>query len=262
MEEQQPNTIETSLNDRIRYITLNRPDKRNALNSEMIGELKEVFRKAEKEAESRVIVLNANGKVFSAGADLEGLQKLQTYSYSDNLQDSNHLKELFHIIYYLDKPVIAQVEGHAIAGGCGLATVCDFIYAAPEAKFGYTEVKIGFVPAIVMVFLLRKIGEGKARELLLTGKLEKAQAMEAAGLVNGVYEPDTIQETVKELADHIAYNTSGEAVALTREMIANIQSMPVEDAISYAAESNAKARGFDDCQRGIAAFLNKEELKW
>ena len=256
------NTIETTQEDRIRYITLNRPDKRNALNSEMVGELKEAFRQAEKEDTSRVVVIRANGKAFSAGADLEALQKLQTYSYSDNLQDSNHLKELFQLIYFHDKPVIAQVEGHAIAGGCGLATVCDFIYAVPEAKFGYTEVKIGFVPAIVMVFLLRKIGEAKARELLLTGKLEKAPAMEAAGLVNGVYEGDQIKEAVKELAQHIATATSPEAIALTREMIAEIQSMPVKDAINYAAENNARARGFEDCQKGIQAFLNKENLSW
>ena len=256
------NTIETTQEDRIRYITLNRPDKRNALNSEMVGELKEAFRQAEKEDTSRVVVIRANGKAFSAGADLEALQKLQTYSYSDNLQDSNHLKELFQLIYFHDKPVIAQVEGHAIAGGCGLATVCDFIYAVPEAKFGYTEVKIGFVPAIVMVFLLRKVGEAKARELLLTGKLEKAPAMEAAGLVNGVYEGDQIQEAVKELAQHIATATSPEAIALTREMIAEIQSMPVKDAINYAAENNARARGFEDCQKGIQAFLNKENLSW
>lgn len=262
MDESQFNTIQTTLEDKVRYITLNRPDKRNALNSEMVGELKEVFRKAEKEDESRVLVIRASGEVFSAGADLEALQKLQTYSYSDNLQDSNHLKDLFQLIYYHDKPVIAQVEGHAIAGGCGLATVCDFIYAVPNAKFGYTEVKIGFVPAIVMVFLIRKIGESKARDLLLTGQLAKAPAMESAGLVNAVYEPNEIQEAVKALADHIAHYTSPEAVSFTREMIANIQSMPVKDAINYAAECNAKARGFEDCQRGISAFLNKEELKW
>lgn len=262
MEEEAFNTIATRLSDRVRYIALNRPDKRNALNSEMVGELKTAFRKAEKEPDSRVIVLEGKGEVFSAGADLEGLQKLQTYSYSDNLQDSNHLKELFQIIYYHNKPVIAQVEGHAIAGGCGLASVCDFIYAVPEAKFGFTEVKIGFVPAIVMVFLLRKVSETKARELLLTGKLEKAPAMEAAGLINATYQAEDIQDQVYELAAHIAYYTSAEAVSLTREMIANIQSMPVKDAINYAAENNAKARGFDDCQRGIAAFLNKEELKW
>ncbi len=263
MGEQGFNTIETQTKDRILTIVLNRPDKRNALNSEMISELKEVLKKADKdEAEEKVIILKGKGKAFSAGADLEALQKLQTYSYSDNLQDSNHLKELFQVIYYHSKPIIAQVNGHAIAGGCGLATVCDFIFAVPEAKFGYTEVKIGFVPAIVMVFLLRKIGEVKARELLLTGELQDAQKMKTIGLINEVYEPNAIEEAVNNFAQQLAENTSAQAVALTREMIAEIQSMHVKDAINYAAENNAKARSFEDCQKGIQAFLNKEELKW
>lgn len=256
-------TIQTESKGRILYITLNRPEKRNALNSDMVGELKDVLKQANKDqAEEKVIVLRGNEKAFSAGADLESLQKLQTYSYSDNLQDSNHLKELFQQIYYHDKPIIAQVEGHAIAGGCGLATVCDFIFSVPEAKFGYTEVKIGFVPAIVMVFLLRKIGETKARELLLTGDLKKAAEMEKMGLINEVVGPDQIQERVQEFATYLIENTSGEAVALTREMIAEIQSMDIKDAINYAAENNAKARSSEDCQKGIEAFLNKEELKW
>ncbi len=263
MEEKGFTTIQTQIEHRILYITLNRPEKRNALNSDMIGELKNVLKEADKSNnEAKVIVLRGNGKAFSAGADLESLQKLQTFSYSDNLQDSNHLKELFQLIYYHSKPVIAQVEGHAIAGGCGLATVCDFIFSVPEAKFGYTEVKIGFVPAIVMVFLLRKVGETKARELLLTGTLKKGTEMKEIGLVNQVSEPESIAEEVKNFATQIAEDTSSEAVALTREMIAEIQSMHVKDAINYAAENNARARSFEDCQKGIEAFLNKEALKW
>lgn len=263
MEEQGFTTIQTQTENRIFYISLNRPEKRNALNSDMISELKEVLKEVDKsDNEAKVIILRGNGKAFSAGADLESLQKLQNYSYSDNLQDSNHLKELFQLIYYHSKPIIAQVEGHAIAGGCGLATVCDFIFSVPEAKFGYTEVKIGFIPAIVMVFLLRKIGETKARELLLTGTLKKAAEMSDVGLINQICEPEAIAEEVKSFATQIADNTSAQAVALTKEMIAEIQSMHVKDAINYAAENNAKARSFEDCQKGIEAFLNKEELKW
>ncbi len=151
--------IETSVKDRIGYIVLNRPDKRNALSPEMVSELKLAFKKAEDNAAVKVIVLKANGESFCAGADLAYLQDLQKFSYEENLADSRHLKELFLQIYTLRKVVIAQVQGSAMAGGCGLATVCDFVYAVPESKFGYTEVKIGFIPAIVMVFLLRKIGE-------------------------------------------------------------------------------------------------------
>ena len=150
--------IDYTVQNRKAYITLNRPGKRNALSHELVAELKEAFHLAEKEDQAKVVILKANGEAFCSGADLAHLQQLQNFSHEENLADSNHLKELFLQIYSLKKVVIAQVQGHALAGGCGLATVCDFIFAVPEAKFGYTEVKIGFIPAIVMVFLLRKIG--------------------------------------------------------------------------------------------------------
>jgi methylglutaconyl-CoA hydratase len=143
--------IDFTINNRVGYITLNRPDKRNALSFELIRELKEAFYNAERDDAVKVIVLRAHGEVFCAGADLAYLQQLQEFSYEQNLADSNHLKDLFFQIYTLQKVVIAQVQGHALAGGCGLATVCDFTFSVPEAKFGYTEVKIGFIPAIVMV---------------------------------------------------------------------------------------------------------------
>src|SRR5258706_15353998 len=130
-----------------------------------------VFTEAESVAAVKVIVLGATGEAFCAGADLAYLQKLQHFSFEENLNDSRHLRDLFLKIYTLKKVVIAQVQGHALAGGCGLATVCDIVFAVPEARFGYTEVRIGFVPAIVMVFLLRKLGEQKAKQLLLGGEL-------------------------------------------------------------------------------------------
>ena len=164
----------TNKKGNILEIILNRPDKRNALNSEFVGELRQAFGEANADDSIRVIILKGSGKAFSAGADLGYLQQLQNNTYDENLQDSSHLMELFKLMYSHKKLIIAQVEGHALAGGCGLATVCDFIYTVPEALFGYTEVKIGFIPAIVMFFLLRKIGEAKARELLLTGTLIEA----------------------------------------------------------------------------------------
>ena len=152
--------VEYSVKDRIGFITINRPEKRNALNADLITELKNVFDRAEDDDKVKVIVLRANGEAFCAGADLEGLQKLQNYSKEENMSDSRHLKELFYKMYTLNKVVIAQVHGHALAGGCGLTTVCDFVYAVPEAKFGYTEVKIGFIPAMVLIFLIRKEPSG------------------------------------------------------------------------------------------------------
>ncbi len=141
--------------DRIAYITLNRPNKRNALNFEVVTQLKNHFNKAEEDNNVKVVVLKAEGDVFCAGADLEYLQQLQKNTYEENLKDSTNLMELYRTIYSLKKVVIAQVNGHAIAGGAGLVSVCDFAFSVPDANFGYTEVKIGFIPAIVMVFLLR-----------------------------------------------------------------------------------------------------------
>ena len=148
--------VEYEAKDRIGFLTLNRPTKRNALNHELVTELLLGFQKAASDDSVKVIVLRANGETFCAGADLVYLQQMQKFSYEENLSDSLQLKELFLQIYTSKKVVIAQVQGAALAGGCGLITVCDFVFAVPEAKFGYTEVKIGFVPAIVMVFLLRK----------------------------------------------------------------------------------------------------------
>src|SRR5690606_36237829 len=143
-------------------------------------------------------VLNAAGEAFCAGADLAYLQQLQNFSFEENLTDSNQLKELFLNIYTHPKVVIAQVQGHALAGGCGLASICDWVFSVPEAKFGYTEVRIGFIPALVSVFLLRKLGEGAARELLLSGELIAAERAQAIGLINRVVSADKLEAEVND----------------------------------------------------------------
>jgi methylglutaconyl-CoA hydratase len=254
--------VEYHVNDRIAFITLNRPEKRNALNYELVAALKAAFDRAAADPEAKVLVLKANGEAFCAGADLEYLQKLQKFSFEENLQDSNHLKELFEKIYTHPKIIIAQVQGHALAGGCGLATVCDFVASVPAAKFGYTEVKIGFIPAIVTVFLLRKLGEARAKEMLLSGELFSAEQVMQMGLINYVLEPEKLEQYVLQLAKKLVETNSAESMKLTKRMIAEIPSKPVEEALRYAAEMNANARGSDDCKRGIAAFLNKEKLSW
>jgi methylglutaconyl-CoA hydratase len=248
--------------DRIGYITLNRPEKRNALNSQMVTEIKSAFTQAEQDENCKVIVLKANGQAFSAGADLAYLQQLQSNNFDENYADSSHLKELFEQIYWNKKVVIAQVEGHAIAGGCGLATVCDFVYSVPEANFGYTEVKIGFVPAIVMFFLLRKVGEKRSKDLLLSGRLINAEEAAKLELINEVVDAEKIEKHVKEFASKLVANCSADSLSLTKEMIANIQHLEGKDALDYAAKSNAGARETADCKRGIASFLNKEKIKW
>lgn len=256
------NQVEYTVQDRIGYITLNRPEKRNALSFELVAALKETLAIAEGDNAVKVIVLRANGDAFCAGADLGYLQQLQKFSYEENLADSNHLKELFLRIYTLKKIVIAQVQGHALAGGCGLATVCDFSFAVPEAKFGYTEVKIGFIPAIVMIFLLRKIGEAKARQLLLSGDLVTAEDARAMGLVNTIVPKEALEQEVYTFARRLITTNSATSMEYTKQMIAAVQSLSLEDALTFASTMNAKARASEDCIKGIQAFLNKEKISW
>ena len=261
-EKQTMDYIKYAVKERVGYITLARAEKRNALNYEMVSELKRAFAAAEDDEACKVIVLRAEGKVFCAGADLEYIQRLQQYDYHENLADSTHLMELFRLIYTLKKVVIAQIHGHAIAGGCGLAAICDFAFAVPEARFGYTEVKIGFIPAIVKVFLLRKIGEARAKQLLLTGDLIPAQEAQAYGLVNYVVPAAELEDSVYAFAQKLCQENSRQSMEVTKEMIARVQEMSLEEGLKYAAEMNAVARGSEDCQKGIAAFLNKEPLVW
>lgn len=244
------------------YITLNRPEKRNALNAGMVSELKTHFRKAEADDSVKVIILSGEGKAFCAGADLEALKAMQDFSYEENLQDSKHLAELYEQIYTHPKPVIAMLTGHAIAGGAGLATVCDFIFSVPEAKYGYTETAIGFVPAIVSIFLLRKIGEAKAKELLMAGEIIHAVQAADWGIFNRIFSSDSIQEKTDQFADILITKTSGSALHLTKSLINVVQSMPLGEAVKYAAGLNAKARSGAECKRGVSAFLNKQQIKW
>jgi methylglutaconyl-CoA hydratase len=253
--------IEISISNRVAAITMNRPEKRNALNPVLVDELTQAFLQL-KESDCRIIILKGRGKAFSAGADLEYLQQLQQNTFEENLTDSTRLKTLFELIYTHPLITIAQVEGPAIAGGCGLATVCDFTYSTPDAQFGYTEVKIGFIPAIVMVFLLRKIGEAQARKLLLTGNLINAAEAQNMHLITGIFESDTIEQEVNTIAAKLASETSPQAIAHTKLMIAEVFSMKWEEALTYAANQNAIARATEDCKKGISAFLNKEKMGW
>jgi len=254
--------LQYAVQDHLAYITLNRPEKSNALCYELVSELRVAFKKAEEDNTVKIIILKANGDAFCAGADLNYLQELQTNSFEQNLADSDHLKALFLQICELRKVVISQVHAHALAGGCGLATVCDFTFAAPEANFGYTEVRIGFVPAIVMVFLLRKIGESKAKQLLLGGSVITAAQAFSMGLIHFISEKQKLEHEVRRFANQLIENNSAYAMGVTKQMIAKVQSLPIEEALSFASEMNAKSRGSDDCRKGIRAFLKKEKINW
>ena len=254
--------IIVDIRSRIAFVTLNRPEKKNALNDSLVAELTGALTELETDDQVKVIVIKAAGDVFSAGADLDYLQKLQNFSNEENLADSNKLKELFLKIYTNKKIVIAQVEGHAIAGGCGLASICDFCFSVPEAKFGYTEVKIGFIPALVSVFLSRKLKGADVRELLLTGSLIDANRAEEIGLINAVLEKNKINEWVQQFAKSLCEEVSAQSIASTKELLSKIPSMNLNDALNLAAEMNAKTRASEDCRKGIDAFLKKEKLTW
>lgn len=244
-------------------IILNRPEKRNALNNVLIRELTEVFLFCSKNAEIKAVILTGAGSAFCSGADLEYLDKISKYSLEENKEDSNKLMRMYSTIYEIKKPTIAMVNGPALAGGCGLATVCDFIIASKEhAKFGYPEVKIGFIPAIVMVFLIKRIGEGLTKELVLTGKLIDACEAKSMNLINEYVEHDRLTDYTYDFAKKLTSENSGLAIGLSKDMIINFGNLYFKQALEYAANMNAIARMTEDCKKGVKAFLEKQKIKW
>lgn len=244
-------------------ITLNRPEKRNALDDAMVGELGVAFQQAARDQNVKVIIVRGAGPAFCAGADLEYLSRIAKYDLEENRADSNKLAQLFKTIYELRKPVIAAVHGPALAGGCGLASVCDIVIATEEsASFGYTEVRIGFIPAVVMIFLIKRVGEGKARELVLRGNTISANEAAAIGLVNIVVPAAVFEQTIEKLVSDLLQNNSLLAMGLCKEMLSKLHGLNLMEALDFAANMNAAARMTPDCKEGIAAFLNKEKLQW
>ena len=243
-------------------LTLDRPEVRNALSGELVEQLTEALEAAGRDDAVRVVVLTGTGRAFSAGADLAALQGLQTASAEANLADSELLARLFETIYTLPKPVVAKVQGHAIAGGCGLAAVCDFSLVADDVKLGFTETRIGFVPALVAVFVVRKLGEAAARDLLLRGHLIDAAEAARIGLVTRAVPAGDLDVAVDALCHDLATQTSASAVALTKRLLADVPSMGLAEGLSYAARLNAFARSTDDCKAGVAAFLGKTDPPW
>ena len=251
-----------SIENRVATLTLNRPEKRNALNDEMAQLLWSQLSALKDNDDCKVLIIKANGDAFCAGADLAYLQKLQNNTYEDNLKDSLSLMGMFKALYEFPKLTIAQVEGPAFAGGCGLAGLCDFCFATPNAQFAYTEVKIGFMPAIVSVFLSPKIGENSAKQMLLTGDIYTALEAKEMRLVNKILEADEIDQHVNGFANKLVKTVSSQSVQLTKALMNDIKGLSLDVQLNKAAEANAKARGTDDCKRGISSFLNKEKISW
>lgn len=254
--------LQIEINDRIASLVLNRVEKKNALNYEFIKRIKDALDDLAANPEVKVLVIKSNSDVFCAGADLEYLIALKDNSFEDNLRDTKHIAELFDKVYNFPKLTIAQVEGHAIAGGCGIATAADFCYATPEAKFGYSEVKIGFIPALVSVYLVKKIGEAKARELLLTGKLVSGEEALKYSLVNGIVEKSEMNDYVTRFADHLVQTTSEVSIRETKKLLTQLHDKSWTEAIELATTANAKMRETADFKKGIQSFIDKTKLVW
>ncbi len=253
--------ISINQDGRIAQVVLNRPEKRNALSPELVSELTKAFEELNNSESVKVIVLKSADKPFCAGADLGYLKEMAQFTDEENLADSRRLKDLFELIYNSPKITISLVEGPALAGGCGLATLVDFCFATKEATFGYTEARIGFVAALVMVYLRDKLPFLKMTEWLLTANVFTAERAFNDGLVYALLDSEKIHHEVNSFAEKICIGVSSDSIKLTKSMMRNLP-FNREDALEFAAQQNAIARKSNDCQKGISAFLNKEKLTW
>lgn len=244
----------------IATITLNRPDKRNAITYELLSDVSAALEEVARSSAQAVIVTGA-GKAFCSGMDLDNLKQLTGRTHEQNVKDSEIMAALFRNLYDFPKPTIAAVNGPAIAGGTGLATLCDFTLAVPEAKFGYTEVRIGFVPAIVSSFLIANIGEKRARDLLLTGRIFGAEEALKLGLVNEIVAPEQLMARAQELAAQLLENSPASLQA-TKKLLSSYTREQLDRQVKQAIQSNAAIRQTADFKEGIIAFLEKRKPTW
>ena len=253
-------TIQLTYEEHVATITLNRPDKRNAISFELIDDLLRALKEVEN-SDALVLVVTGAGKAFCAGMDLENLKALLGRSPDQNLEDSQAMVRAFRSLYEFPKPTIAAVNGPAIAGGTGLALLCDFTLAVPEARFGYTEVRIGFVPAIVSTFLLRQTGEKHARDLLLTGRIIGAEEASRMGLVNEIVPAESLMPRARELAGTLMEN-SPSSLRATKKLLNDHVRAELDAQIEAAVRENAAVRSTADFREGITAFLEKRKPVW
>ena len=245
-----------SVKGHVARITLNRPDRRNALNDELIAGMKSSLHEVERDGRVRVVVMSGAGKDFCSGADLSALQMIADASVAENQADARSLMELFLMLRGLAVPVVAAVQGRALAGGCGLATACDLVLASSSARFGYPEVRIGFVPAIVLAILRRNVSEKNAFSLITRGEQISAAEAKRIGLVNEVFSEDTFTTDVDQYLEGF-YDTSKSAVMLTKKLLYEIDGLDLNAALETGVDVNVIARMTEDCKQGIAKFLKK-----
>ena len=253
-------TILVAEDSGVRTITLNRPERRNAMTPEMQMELIAAMEEATA-GDCRVVVLAGAGNAFCSGLDLAALQEMKDQSEAEHRLDVERIAKLFRTLYELPKPTIAAVHGAAIAGGTGLAMICDFTFAVPDAKFGYTEARIGFVPALVSAYLALQIGDKRSRDLLLTGRLFDAAEAYRLGLVNEIISSEGLRTRVQALCEVLTAN-SPQSLTGTKRLLAAQNRAWLDAAIAEAMEANAQARETEDFQEGIAAFLEKRKPVW
>jgi methylglutaconyl-CoA hydratase len=253
-------TIQLTYDSGIATITLNRPDKRNAISFDLIDDLLRALMEVET-SDALVLIVTGAGMAFCSGMDLENLKALIGRSAEQNLKDSETMVRLFRSLYEFPKVTIAAVNGAAIAGGTGLALLCDFTLAVPEAKFGYTEVRIGFVPAIVSTFLLRQVGEKQARDLLLTGRIFGAEEAFGMGLISEIVAPENLMARARELAAVLLQNSPA-SLRATKKLLSDHVRAQLDAQVGSAVRENAAIRSTADFREGIASFLEKRKPVW
>ena len=253
-------TIQLAHESGVATITLNRPEKRNAISFELIDDLLRALKEVET-SDALVLIVTGAGKAFSSGMDLDNLNALIGRSSEQNLKDSETMVRLFRTLYEFPKVTIAAVNGAAIAGGTGLALLCDFTLAVPEAKFGYTEVRIGFVPAIVSTFLLRQVGEKQARDLLLTGRIFGAEEAFRMGLIGEIVAPENLMARARELAKLLMENSPA-SLRATKKLLSDHGRAELDAQIDAAVRENAAIRTTADFREGVVSFLEKRKPVW
>ena len=249
--------IERDESGRVATIVLDRPERRNALNAALVAELRSALRELDAEESVRVVALRGAGPDFCAGADLREVRDSVEAGVLASLEDAQALGDLFVEMRRLRRPIVALVHGRALAGGCGLATACDLVLATASARFGYPEVRLGFVPAMVMSILRRSTGETRAFELVALGMTIDAETAREYGIVNRVLADDDFEAAAAAYLDDLA-ERSASAVALTKRLLYQIDGVDFEAAIRTGAEVNALARLTDDCRAGIDRFLDEK----
>jgi len=255
--------IQTETFDDIIQITLNRPEKRNALSPELVEALFQKIDEVGQDVSIKAVIISGEGKAFCAGADLAYLRQLSQYGDEENLADSTRLAQLFQKIYQLPQITVAMINGPALAGGCGLALCCDYLIADREkARLGFTEVRIGFIPAIVMNFLIRKVPLQTAHHLALSGQIITAEEALRLGLIHYTFSENDLKEKTRSFVEDLLNQNSFQAMIQTKRLYQQLLDKPLEKGLELACRVNAQSRKSADCQKGLNAFLNKQKINW